>query len=150
MAGTFTNLLYHVVFSTKGRRPLIRTDLQEELFHYIGGIIRGERGALLEIGGMPDHVHLLSRFRADVSVAEMSRRIKSNSSKWVNDRSLGGKRFQWQTGYSAFSVSESQVASVRRYIRTQESHHRKLSFQDELTALLRKHGIEFDERYVVD
>ena len=150
MAGTFTNLLYHIVFSTKHRQPLITAGLQEELYKYMGGIIRGEGGTLLEIGGMPDHVHLLTRFKADKSVSHMLQLIKANSSKWANERSEQNSRFAWQTGYAAFSVSESQVGAVRDYVRRQEEHHRRSSFQEELLALLRKHEIDYDERYLWD
>lgn len=150
MASTFTNLLYHIVFSTKDRIPLIQSDLQERLYEYMGGIIRGEGGVLLEIGGIPDHVHLLAKLRADTAVSVMLRLLKSNSSKWVNDERLIKGRFAWQTGYAAFSVSESQAAKVRKYIRGQEAHHAKVSFKEELIALLKKHRIEYDERYIFD
>jgi REP element-mobilizing transposase RayT len=86
MADTFTNLLYHLVFSTKNRQPLITEDVRERLYQYMGGIIRGEGGSLLEIGGVPDHVHLLARFKPDVSVSEMIKRIKSKSSQWLNEQ----------------------------------------------------------------
>ena len=150
MASTLTNLLYHIVFSTKHREPLIATELRPELHKYIGGIIRGERGVLLEIGGMPDHLHIVTRFRADVSVAEMLRLIKCNSSKWANERPDKRFRFEWQTGYGAFTVSESQLGSVRNYVRGQEQHHRKMTFQEEFVAMLKKNGIEYDERYLWD
>lgn len=148
MASSHTNLLFHIVFSTKERRPMIVEEFKEELYKYIGGTIRGERGVLLEIGGVADHLHLLAKFRADVSVAEMLRRIKSHSSKWINE--LGRTRFPfaWQTGYAAFSVSQSQVEKVRDYIRNQEQHHRRESFQEEFLNLLKKHGLEYDERYL--
>jgi putative transposase len=149
MASTFTNLLYHTVFSTKDRLPTIHEGLRERLYEYIGGIIRGERGVLLEIGGIPDHVHLLMKLKSDMAVAEIVRLIKSNSSKWLNDSNGPTGRFEWQTGYGAFSVSESQVRKVRKYIQDQESHHAKVSFRDELIALLEKHGIEYDERYLL-
>src|SRR5687768_7050399 len=109
MAGTFTNLLYHLVFSTKDRIPLIDQRLQHNLYEYIGGIIRGEGGVLLEIGGMPDHVHLLTKFKPVKSVSEMLNRIKAKSSKWANETKLIEQDFAWQGGYAAFSVSESQV-----------------------------------------
>jgi REP element-mobilizing transposase RayT len=150
MASTYTNLLYHVVFSTKDRIPLIQPDLQERLYEYMGGIIRGEGGVLLQIGGVPDHVHLLTKLKADTAVAVLLRLLKSNSSKWVNEERLIPGRFGWQTGYAAFTVSESQAAKVRNYIRTQESHHAKVSFKEELIALLKKHRIEYDERYIFD
>ena len=150
MAGTFTNLLYHIIFSTKQRRNLITSALQPELYAYIGGIIRADGGTLLEIGGTSDHIHIVARFKADLSVAHMMQLIKANSSKWANERPGQGTRFAWQTGYAAFTVSESQLTAVRSYVKNQEEHHRKLSFQEELLTLLRKHRIEFDERYVWD
>ncbi len=150
MANTYTNLLYHVVFSTKNRTACLTDDVRESLYPYIGGVIRGEGGSLLEIGGVADHVHLLVRFKAAVSVATMVRRIKTSSSKWMSERSPDGPRFAWQTGYGAFSVSESQVGHVRRYIQNQEEHHRQRTFQEELREILSKHHIEFDERYLWD
>jgi putative transposase len=150
MSDTFTNLLVHIVFSTKHRAPLIQEPLQERLYEYLGGILRQKGGILLEIGGMPDHVHLLARIKADCSVAEIVGTIKSCSSKWVNPTFPQFEDFKWQVGYAAFSVSESQVSAVRRYIRNQAEHHAHLSFKDELIALLRKHGIEFEERYLLD
>ena len=144
MANTFTNLLYHIVFSTKDRIPVIHGEMRERLYEYIGGIIRGERGVLLEIGGVPDHVHLLTKLKSDMAVAEMVRLMKSNSSKWLNELDGTRAHFEWQTGYGAFSVSESQVRKVRSYIQTQESHHAKVSFRNELITLLKKHGIEYE------
>ncbi len=150
MATTYTNLLFHVVFSTKNRVAAIDDDVREPLYQYIGGVIRGEGGTLLEIGGVADHVHLLARFKAAVAVATMVRRIKTSSSKWMSQRSGGDPRFAWQTGYGAFSVSESQVGAVRQYLRIQAEHHRRRTFKEELRDILRKHNIEFDERYLWD
>jgi putative transposase len=149
MADSFTNLLYHLVFSTKDRRPRITDDIRERLYEYMGGIIRGERGCLLEVGGVPDHVHLLARFKSDVAVAEMVKRIKAKSSKWLNELPGRSVRFQWQVGYAAFSVSESRVPAVRTYIQRQPEHHAKVSLREELASLLEKNGIEFDERYLL-
>jgi REP element-mobilizing transposase RayT len=149
MATTFANLLYHVVYSTKDRIPLIRTDLREPLYEYIGGIIRGEGGILLEVGGMPDHLHLLAKFKTSITVADMVQRIKGKSSKWANDRPSRRERFEWQEGYGAFTVSESLVPRVQNYIRTQEEHHKKVSFKDELIALLKKNKIPYDKRYLL-
>jgi putative transposase len=150
MAGTFTNLLYHLVFSTKGRTPLIKREIQDDLYEYIGGIIRGEGGVLVEIGGISDHVHILSKFKPVKSVSEMLNRIKAKSSKWLNEDKMRGGKFDWQDGYAAFSVSESQAPQLRAYIQNQEQHHRRQSYQDEVRALLDKHGIEYDERYLWD
>ena len=150
MPSTYANLLYHIVFSTKGRKPLIADDLREELYRYIGGIIRAEGGIQLEIGGISDHVHILSKLKPADSVSQMLNRIKANSSKWVNENGKLGVRFTWQEGYAAFSVSESRVPDVVQYIRNQEEHHRKHSFQEELVALLKRHRIEYDPRYLWD
>jgi REP element-mobilizing transposase RayT len=149
MATTFANLLYHIVYSTKNRMPLIRDGLREPLYEYIGGIIRGEGGILLEIGGIPDHVHILAKFKTDIAVAMMLKKIKGKSSKWANDRPGRREYFDWQDGYAAFSVSESLVPTVRKYIRNQEEHHKKVSFKDELIALLKKNRIPYDERYLL-
>ena len=145
MAQTLTNLLMHVVFSTKNREPKISTDLKPNLLAYIGGIIRELDGKLLAADGTSDHVHLLMRLPPKLSLADGLRVIKANSSRWVRETH---KQFRWQTGYAAFSVSESSVPEVARYIRAQEKHHRRVSFQEELMAFLKKHGIEYDERYL--
>lgn len=150
MATTFANLLYHIVFSTKGRIPLIHEGIREPLYEYMGGIIRGEGGVLLEIGGVPDHVHLLAKFRTDIAVATMVKKIKGKSSKWRNGGRSQSERFQWQEGYGAFSVSESLVKKVRNYIRTQAEHHGRVSFKEELIVLLKRHRIPYDERYLLD
>ena len=150
MPSSYTNLLYHLVFSTKERRPLITPELSADLYPYLGGIVRQEGGMLLEVGGMPDHVHLVARFRADLAVADMMRVIKANSSKWVNERAGRTEQFAWQTGYGAFTISGSQLEVVRRYVQRQEEHHRKHTFQEEFVAFLKKHGIAYDERYLWD
>jgi len=150
MAHSYVMLVLHIVFSTKGRVPFIGAEYRDRLYDYMGGIIRKERGTLIEVGGMPDHVHLLARFRASVSLSEMLKMIKGRSSHWMNGLPGLGYRFDWQEGYAAFSVSESQIATVRRYIQTQEQHHARRTFHDEFKALLRKHGIEFDEKDLLD
>lgn len=148
MGDTYTKLVYHIVFGTKGRAPLIQDAVRARLYPYIGGILREERGTLIQIGGMPDHVHVLAGFRSDMSVAAMVRLIKANSSRWMNQLPESQGRFEWQTGYGAFTVSESQLAVVQRYIETQEEHHARFSFKEELIALLQRHRIDFDERYI--
>ena len=147
---TFTNLLFHVIYSTKHRKPTIQDEWRDDLYGYIGGIIRDEKGTLLKAGGVSDYVHLLAKFSPTIAVSDMLRLIKSNSSKWVNERNDVTVRLEWQSGYAAFSVSESQVQRVRDYIGHQEEHHRTRSFKNEFLELLRKHGVEFDERYVFD
>ena len=149
MGTTLTNLIYHLVFSTKHRAPLIGPDLQIDLYAYIGGTIRGEGGVLLTAGGMPDHVHLLAKFKPDIAVSKMLEKIKGHSSKWINEQGRPRGRFEWQGGYGAFTVSQ-QISTVQNYIASQAEHHRTTSFQDELLALLRRHGIEFDPEHLWD
>jgi putative transposase len=150
MPKTYSNLLYHVIFSTKNRESLITPAVREDLYSYIAGILRRQDGLPLEIGGMPDHLHLVIRIDPDVSVSDIVRLVKANSSKWANERPAGVGRFAWQRGYGAFTVSFSQLDAVRQYVRTQEEHHRVKTFQEEFVEFLKRHGIEFDERYLWD
>jgi REP element-mobilizing transposase RayT len=148
MPGTYTNLLYHIVFSTKNRLPLIVHDIQEELYSYMGGIIRNQKGICLEIGGIADHVHILAKVRPSISISDFLRELKASSSKWASEKRDRLREFAWQEGYAAFSVSESQVAKVCSYIQRQLQHHRRVDFKEEFRELLRKHGVDFDERYL--
>ena len=141
MPHTFASLRYHLVFSTKGRLPLITRDVQEELYRYIGGVIREHHGLLIEICGIEDHVHILASFRPRFSVSEMLKNIKGSSSSWLNKKGPRDQPFAWQSGYAAFTASESQVPAVQRYIQRQPQHHRKMSFKQELEMLLQRHGI---------
>ena len=150
MSGTYTNLLYHIVFSTKSRIPFIGQSIADDLYKYVGGIVRGEDGVLLEMGGMPDHVHLLLKLKPSIALSDLLRQLKANSSKWLNQSGRHARKFGWQDGYAAFTVSESQVARVARYIRDQEQHHRGLPFKTELLALLKRHRVEYDETYLWD
>ncbi len=150
MPGTYTKLLYHLVFSTKRRAPLITPELQPRLYPYMGGLIRSEKGICHQIGGVADHVHLLVTWRTDETIAELLRKLKSNSSSWVHKTFPKMRSFYWQDGYGAFTVSPSQFNKVDTCIRNQEKHHRKLSFEEELERLLKAHGIEYDPRYIFD
>jgi len=148
MSHTSGNILLHFIFSTQGRRPLISTEFRDELFAYLGGIIREMNGTALIINGESDHVHMLIRARPVHSAAEIVRVVKANSSRWV--RAKHSARFGWQTGYGVFSVSESNVAAVTAYIAGQQEHHNKHSFQEEFVTFLKKNHIEYDERYIWD
>ncbi len=150
MAGTFTKLYYHVVFSTKLRKPYIREELEVELHKYIAGIIRNIDGACIEINGTPDHIHILAMLPPKLSLSDALRTIKANSSKWIHEKFPQLAAFAWQDGFSAFSVSTSLVPEVREYIRNQKEHHRERDFKAELLALLQRHEVEYDERYVWD
>jgi REP element-mobilizing transposase RayT len=150
MASTFCNIKLHLVFSTKRREPMITPDLQPRLYAYIGGIIRNMNGTLLEIGGMNDHLHIFVGWRTDNSIANLARETKSQSSLWVHQAFPNRSDFGWQSGYAVFSVSQSQAERVRRYIQNQAVHHQRRDFQEEYLALLRAHGVEYNENYVFD
>jgi putative transposase len=140
----------HLVFSTNGREPLIGPEWADRLYAYLGGTIKTTRSILLCSGGVADHVHLLVSMGREASIAELVRLMKSNSCGWIHDTLPGLRSFAWQAGYGAFSVSYSQLDRVRAYLKGQEEHHRRRSFQDEFRSLLRRHGVEWDERYVWD
>jgi REP element-mobilizing transposase RayT len=144
MSHTFSQLLYHIIFGTQHRENLIDPELRQDLYPFIGGLVRSVRCTLLAVGGMQDHVHLLVRARPTVSLSDLLRVIKANSSRWVHERSAMPRRFGWQEGYGAFSVSGSAAADVCRYIQRQEEHHRRRTFEAEWVTLLKRHGIEFD------
>jgi REP element-mobilizing transposase RayT len=148
MSDSYTNLLYHIVFSTKDRRPLITTNHEARLYNYIGGTIRGLGGISLELNGTEDHVHLLAKLRPDRALSEVLRELKAHASGWMHDVFPTLKGFSWQRGYGAFTVSQSNVDEVRRYIQRQKEHHAKLSFRDEFIQFLKDNGIDYDERYV--
>ena len=148
--GSYTKLTYHVVFSTKSRQRTISEEIRERLYKYLGGIVRNLSGSLLEIGGVEDHLHLLVSLSPAKSVSETIRDIKANTSKWANDLSEIDARFEWQKGYGAFTVSHSQIDSVRRYLQHQREHHRTLSFEEEYTKILQRHEIEFDRKYLFE
>jgi putative transposase len=149
MSQSFTNLIYHIVFSTKNRQPLITDEVKSRLYEYIGGTIRKQGGMSLAINGMNDHVHVLAKLRPDKSVSYVLRDLKANSSGWMHDVFPELKDFSWQNGYGAFTVSASQIDKVKEYIANQEKHHQKIgSFRDEFIKLLRANKIEFVEKYL--
>ena len=145
---TYTNLLTHIIFSTKDRLAFLVQERRNDVFEYMGGIVREMRGSAINVNGVKDHVHLLVRLPASLPVAKAVEIIKANSSRWVHERRVLHRTFAWQSGYAAFSVSESQRERVSEYITNQEEHHRKITFQEELIQFLKGSGIEYDERYI--
>lgn len=148
MSHSYVSNLMHCTFSTKERYPFIESALESDLWPYIGGIARKNRMKALAIGGTFDHVHALISLPSAMSFAKAVQLIKGGSSKWVHDTFSRYRTFEWQEGYGAFSVSASQVKKTIAYIEAQKEHHRKRSFKEEFLALLKKHRIEYDPRYV--
>jgi putative transposase len=148
MAHTFTHLLTHIIFSSKDRRPFLNADLKSRLFPYLGGIIRAHDGKAIIINGPADHVHILASIAAKLSLADLMRELKADSSGWIHKNVPNQKMFAWQIGYNAFSVSHSNRFEVEKYIADQEEHHRQVSFQEEFVAFLKRHEIEYDERFL--
>ena len=148
MPHSYTSLLTHVIFSTKDRRPDLDSEIRGRVFAYMGGVIREVGGTALSINGPEDHVHILTALPANVAVADAMRVVKTNSSRWVHQTWPQRRSFAWQSGYGAFSVSQSNVEEVERYIARQEEHHKHVSFQEEFLVFLKRHGVAYDERYV--
>jgi len=140
----------HIVFSTKYRQPLIKADIETELHAYIGGVCNKLECQTIQIGGYNNHIHILCMLSKKIALMKLVEKIKSNSSKWVKTKGKAYDNFYWQNGYGAFSVNPSQIDTVIAYIANQHNHHKKKNFQDEYKAFLKKHKVEYDERYVWD
>jgi putative transposase len=147
---SYVSSYHHCIFSTKERRPLITPVLRERLWPFLGGIARQNRMKAIEIGGVADHVHILLSLPATMPIAKAMQLIKGGSSKWVHETFPDQRLFAWQAEYGAFTVSASRVDSVVEYIKGQEAHHQKQTFQEEFLALLKRHRVEYDERYLWD
>jgi putative transposase len=148
MSSSHCNLLYHIVFATKGREPWLTSQIRPRVHQYLGGAIRDENGIALIINGTADHVHFLAKLRQDKAISKTIGEVKANSSGWISRTFTDTAGFAWQEGYGAFTVSESQVPKVRRYIERQEEHHRNISFLEELKVILKAHRLPFDDRYL--
>ncbi|GHT68502.1 IS200/IS605 family transposase [Bacteroidia bacterium] len=149
MANTYTQIHIHAVFAVQNRLSLIQKQWQDELYKYITGIITNNGHKLLQIGGMPDHVHVLFGMRPIQSLSDLMKDIKGSSSKWINEKRFVMGKFTWQEGYGAFSYGKSQINSVVQYVQQQEMHHKKRNFEEEYLELLKVFEIEYDERYIL-
>jgi putative transposase len=146
MAHTYTSLLTHVVFATHERKPLLVQDVRPRVHEYLGGIARALKAKPLIVNGIDDHAHMLIEIPPTLSVAEVMKKIKGSSSKWISEEF--SRLFDWQRGYGAFAVSRSNADTVFRYIENQEEHHKKVTYEEELKALLEKHGVPFNPKYL--
>jgi putative transposase len=151
MPQSLSNVIIHVVYSTKHRKPSLRDrGLRDETHRQLGGASKTLDCPPILVGGTEDHVHLVARQSRTISLADWIKELKRTTSLWIKQRDRGQKDFQWQAGYGAFSVSQSNLAQVVEYIKNQEKHHRRFDFKTEFRRLLERHGIEYDEQYVWD
>ena len=151
MSQSLVKNLVHLVYSTKHRQPWIHDDVRNRLFAYQAGIFKQWDSPAIVIGGIEDHVHALFSLSKNHALKKIVEEVKKSSSKWMKtSEGSNNQDFQWQSGYAGFSVSQSNVDEVRKYIENQQEHHRKMTFQDELRRLFQRHGIEYDERFVWD
>ena len=148
MANTYTQIYVHIVFAVEGRQNLIQPEHNDELQKYITGIVSGQKQKLIAINNMPDHLHLLVGLKPDLSLSELVRDVKANSSRFINEKKWVMGRFSWQEGFGAFSHSRSQLDTVVRYIQNQQKHHARKPFRAEYIELLEKFGVSYDKRYI--
>ena len=148
MANTYTQLYFHVVFAVKHRNNLILPVWKDELYKYITGIITNKNQKSMIVNGMPNHIHLLIGTKPNCNLSDLVRDIKANSSKWVNENNLVNGRFEWQNGFGAFTVSQSGVKNVIKYIENQEEHHSKQTFRDEYIEFLNEYKIHYQNEYI--
>jgi REP element-mobilizing transposase RayT len=148
MAQTLVSLLVHIVFSTKNRANLITPQIEPDLYKYVSGTLRKMESPCLKIGGTGNHVHLLVSQSKNIALAFLLEEMKKSSSKWIKQQDRSLHSFGWQDGYGAFTIGQSNVGALKRYIEMQKSHHRERSFKDELRALLKKYDVKYDERYI--
>lgn len=148
MANTYSQIYIHIVFAVKGRQSLISVNWKEEIYRYITGIVTNKEQKLIAINGMSDHIHILVGLKPDKSISDLVRDIKSNSSKFINDKKWINGKFEWQTGFGAFSYSHSQLTNVINYIQCQEEHHKTKTFKEEYIEFLKLFNIEFKDEYL--
>ncbi len=148
MANTYTEIHIQTVFAVQNRESLIRNAFKDELYKYITGIIQSNEHKVLQINGMPDHIHILFGMRPSQSLSDLMKQVKQDSSKWINNKGFVNGKFSWQAGYGAFSYAKTQLPGVIRYIQNQEEHHKSLTFQEEYINLLEAFNVKFDERYI--
>ena len=150
MPQSLSRVILHIIFSTKDREPWLDSNVRPRMHAYLATICRDVGGEFVHVGGVADHVHIVTTLPRTLSQAQLIEQIKKTSSKWIKAVDTRYRAFAWQRGYGAFSVSPSQLDAVLQYIDGQKEHHRTRTFQEEYRELLRKHGVDFEERYVWD
>ena len=150
MPQSLSSILVHLVFSTKNREPFITSTIETELHPYMATIFRKHDSPSLIIDGTPDHIHTLFALGRTITIADLVEEVKTGSSKWIKTKGREFKNFHWQKGYGAFSIGQSNVEQLKRYIRNQKQHHRRVTFEDEYRIFLKRYMVEFDERYAWD
>ena len=150
MSQSLSNILVHIIFSTKLSKPFVAQAIQNELYSYMASILKDCDCSPIIIGGIEDHVHVLCRLSKTRSMSSVIEDVKKKSSKWIKTRGIEYKNFYWQNGYGAFSIGESQVKTLKEYIQDQEEHHRKKSFKEEFREILNRYEVGYDERYLWD
>lgn len=149
MANTYTQIHIQAVFAVQNRQSLINPEWKDELYKYITGIIQSYNHKMLQINGMPDHIHIFFGMRPTQSLSDLMKQVKQDSSKWINTKGFVNGKFSWQEGYGAFSYSKSHILRVIKYITNQEEHHKTKTFANEYLELLKESGIDYDERYIL-
>lgn len=149
MANTYTQIYLHIVFAVQNRTSLIQPEWKNELYKYITGIIQNNGHKLIAINGVSNHLHIAVGYKPHQLIPDLLQDIKTNSSKWINERKFIRGKFNWQSGYSAFSFSHSQIDAIVKYINNQEQHHKRKTFRDEYTEMLKKYNVTFDEKYIL-
>jgi len=150
MAGTFSQIYIHIVFAVNGRSNLLQEPWREEVFKYMAGIIKGKNQKSIIVNGVSNHVHLFVGIKPSMSVSDLVRDVKNNSTNFINDRKLIHGKFSWQEGFGSFSYSHSQIDHVYQYILNQKEHHRKRTFKEEYLDFLKKFEIEYNEKYLFE
>jgi putative transposase len=150
MATSLSSIMVHLVFSTKHRERIITPEIEPELYKYLAKVFRAYKSPSLTIGGTENHLHILFSLARTISVADLVEEVKSSSSGWIKTKGTEFAKFHWQTGYGAFSIGQSNVPALKRYIANQKEHHRRRTFETEYRGLLRKYEMEIDEKYLWD
>lgn len=150
MADTYTQIFYHIIFAVRNRESLISSEIKDDLYKYIAGIVNNQKQKLFIINGMPDHIHILMNCKPNINLSDNVREIKEHSTKFINGKNILRGKFYWQEGFGAFTVSKKDAPMILNYIKNQEEHHKKKSFKGEYLEFLQENEIDFKEEYLFD